>query len=78
VIAAIKQLRDTPCETLAICKGAALILRCTGNFKFVDPLFFWSERISSVFLYSKMSSGQRNNFLSSSEASLDHDRPNEE
>jgi hypothetical protein len=78
VIAAIEQLRDTPSETLAICKGAALILRGTENFEFVDLLFFWSERISSLFLYSKMSSGQRNNFLSSTESSLDHDRPNEE
>jgi len=53
VTAAIEQLRDTPSETLAICKGAALILRGTENFEFVDLLFFWSERISSVFLYSK-------------------------
>ena len=78
MIAAIEQLRDTPSETLAICKGAALILRGTENFEFVDLLFFWSERISSLFLYSKMSSGQRNNFLLSTESSLDHDRPNEE
>jgi hypothetical protein len=77
VIAATKQLHDTPSETLALRKGAAPVLPGTENFEFSD-LLFWSERISSVFLYSKMSSGQRNNFLSSNESSLDHDRPNEE
>jgi hypothetical protein len=66
VIAANEQLRDNPGETLPIRKGAALILRGTGKSESVD-LLFWSEHISSVFLYSKISSGQRNNFLSSTE-----------
>ena len=49
MIAAFEELRDTPSETHAIRKETAPILRGTGKFESVDLLFFWSERISSVF-----------------------------
>ena len=78
MIAALEQLRDTPTEYLDIRKGAALILHGTGKFEFIDLLFFWSERLSSVFLYSETSSGQRNNILSNTESILDLDRRNKE
>lgn len=51
MIAAFEELRDTPSETHAIRKETAPILRGTGKFESVDLLFFWSERISSVFFF---------------------------